>query len=92
MMHEERAMAAQSREQRAADRQNLEAHMNSVFQQRTAWNEQQLEEAVVRQRAGLENAARAEAEESSRQNFALQERFAELYNQQGAKIQTLETC
>ena len=44
MMHEERAMAAQSREQRAADRQNLEAHMNSVFQQRTAWNEQQLEE------------------------------------------------
>ena len=66
--------------------------MNIVFQQRTAWNEQQLEEAVVRQRAGLESAARIEAEESSRQNFALQERFAEIYNQQGAKVQALEIC
>ena len=64
--------------------------MNSIIQQRTAWNEQQLEEAVVRHRAGLENAARTEAEESSRQNLALQERFSEMYNQQGAKVQALE--
>ena len=92
MMREEGAMAALSCEQRAAERQGLEVHMNSIIQQRTAWNEQQLEEAVARQRASLESAARTEAEESSRQHLALQEHFSDMYNQQGAKVQALETC
>ena len=43
-----------------------------------------------RQRAGWEAVARTEAEDSRRQNQALQERFAEMYNHQGAKVQTLE--
>ena len=90
MTSEERAIFAQGQQERMAERQNLEVHFNEVFQQRAAWTEHQLEEAVATQRSGWETVVRSEAESSQLQVRYLQERFSELNNQQNQKLQALE--